>query len=93
MKKLSLVAILPFVLCSCIVVPDTVEDDDTYQCEISPDKKVLRVINVAEETNSYYSLGGLLATPILMPTTAILSGTYVATHNIYRWGEKKIHCK
>ena len=88
----SLLVILLVILSSCVVVPTKQTFQET-RCEISSDKKTLRVFNVAKETNSYYSLGGLMATPILIPTTAILSGTYVAVNNIYHYGQEQIVCR
>lgn len=79
------------VISSCVVLP-TKQIFQESRCEISSDKKTLRVFNVAKETNSYYSLGGLIASPILIPTSAILSGTYVAVNNIYHYGQEKIVC-
>ncbi|GLS26478.1 hypothetical protein GCM10007877_21940 [Marinibactrum halimedae] len=76
---------------SCVVLP---KSDNAHQakCEISSDRKTLRVVNLVEETNSFYSIEGVIATPIIYPTTAILSGTYVAVNNIYHLGEEKIKC-
>lgn len=78
-------------IAGCVVVPSK---DIFYkaECEISSDKKILKVMDVAKETNTYYSLGGLIATPILIPTTAMLSGIYVVTNNIYNAGEEKLVC-
>lgn len=91
--KYQTVLILLFVLgvTGCVVVPS---EDIFYKaaCEISSDRKILRVMDIAKETNTYYSIGGLIATPILIPTTAMLSGIYVVTNNIYNAGEEKIVC-
>jgi len=75
----------------CIVVPvETVRYEPT--CELSSSKKTLRVVNVARETRTYYSIDGLVATPILFPATALLSGAYVAVNNVYNLGEEKLVC-
>lgn len=46
----------------------------------------------AEETDTYYSISGLVLTPILVPATPLISGTYVAVNNVYNLGEEKIKC-
>jgi len=72
---------------SCMVMP---EKDQTYanKCEISSDRKTLKVIDASKDTNSYYSISGL----ILLPVSGIVSGTYVAINNVYHMGEEKIVC-
>ncbi|QFT53771.1 hypothetical protein [Microbulbifer sp. THAF38] len=76
---------------SCVTVPAP-SDKQTARCEISTNRLTLKVVDLAEATDSYYSLEGLIASPILVPTTAILSGAYVLAHNTYRLGEEKIVC-
>lgn len=71
----------------CVVVP-TVDNTHTKRCEISSDHKTLKVVDLADETNSFYSISGL----VLYPITAIASGTYVAVNNVYHYGEEKIVC-
>ncbi|MBE9489639.1 MAG: hypothetical protein IMY67_05045 [Bacteroidetes bacterium] len=77
---------------SCIAVPI---NDNKYinRCSISSDRKTLKIIDVAKETNSYYSVSGLLLTPILVPATAIISGSYVLVNNIYHLGNESIECE
>lgn len=77
-----------FLLTGCIVVPEKVPSDHS-KCEISSDKKTLKIIDLAKETNSYYSISGV----VLMPISGIISGTYVAVNNVYHLGEKTIVCK
>lgn len=78
-------------LAGCVVVP---VNDESFvaQCAISSNRKTLRVMDVAKETNSYYSLEGTLATPIVFPTSAIISGIYVAVNNIYTIGDQTLRC-
>ena len=79
--------VITLMLTGCIVVPE----NDRYhvnRCEISSDHKILRVVDLAKETNSYYSIGGL----ILYPISGVVSGTYVAINNVYRLGEEKFVC-
>ncbi|PCJ46823.1 MAG: hypothetical protein COA74_13050 [Gammaproteobacteria bacterium] len=76
----------------CITVP--VDDLTNHnECLISSDRKTLKVINLNfENTGYYYSLSGAILSPILVPTTAIISGTYVFVNNIYHLGETKVKC-
>jgi hypothetical protein len=78
-------------LSGCVTVPSPAKDQ-AARCELSTDRLTLRVIDVAKETNSYYSVEGYLLSPILIPTTAILSGAYVLVHNTYHLGEEKLVC-
>lgn len=76
-----------FILSGCVVVP-TVDNTHTKRCEISSDRKTLKVVDLAKETNSFYSISGL----VLYPITGIVSGAYVAVNNVYHYGEEKIVC-
>ena len=78
-------------LTGCVTVPFPAEGQSS-RCKISTDRLTLKVIDLAKETNSYYTVEGYLASPILVPTTAILSGAYVLVHNTYHFGEEKIVC-
>lgn len=75
----------------CVVVPTNAQNH-VAKCEISSDKLTLKVIDVAKSTNSYYSIEGLILTPILYPSTAIVSSIFVAANNIYHLGEEKLVC-
>ncbi|GAB2196798.1 hypothetical protein [Sessilibacter sp. MAH4] len=94
MRKLTTIlsTLVLATLHGCVVVP-TSDSEHVAKCEISSDRKTLRVIDVAKETNSYYSIEGLLLTPIIYPTTALISGIYVGVNNIYNLGEEKVVCK
>lgn len=48
----------------------------------------LKVVDIAKESNSYYSISGV----VLYPISGIVSGTYVAVNNIYHIGEEKLVC-
>jgi hypothetical protein len=56
------------------------------------DQKTLRIVDIAAETDTYYSVTGILLSPILIPATALLSGTYVAVNNTYHLGEEQLVC-
>tara|TARA_R110000751_G_scaffold15290_7_gene49677 strand:- start:76060 stop:76302 length:243 start_codon:yes stop_codon:yes gene_type:complete len=71
----------------CVVVP-IVDFSSVNKCEISSDRKTLRIINGFKATNTYYSISGLL----LLPITGVVSGAYVAINNIYHIGEETIVC-
>lgn len=74
-------------LSGCVVMP-TDDNLHTSRCEISSDRKTLKVIDLAKQTNSYYSISGL----VLYPITGVVSGVYVAVNNVYHYGEEKIFC-
>ncbi|RYY74362.1 MAG: hypothetical protein EOO52_15715 [Gammaproteobacteria bacterium] len=80
--------VLAILLTGCIVVPEK-DFSNRNRCEISSDKKTLKVLDLAKGTNSYYSISGV----ILVPLTGIVSGTYVAVNNVYHLGEELIVCK
>jgi len=87
----STIFALVTVISSCVAVPVT---DISYvgRCGVSPDQKTLKIIDVAKATNSYYSISGYLLTPILLPTSVIISGTYVLTNNAYYYGKNVVQC-
>ena len=79
------------IISGCVVSPAS---DINYvgRCGVTPDHKTLRIVDVAKATNSYYSISGYLLTPILLPVTAIISGAYVLTNNVYYEGKNIIQC-
>jgi len=79
------------IISSCVAVPAT-PISHVGRCGVSPDYKTLKIIDVAKATNSYYSISGYLLTPIILPTTAIISGAYVLTNNVYYSGKNIIQC-
>jgi hypothetical protein len=91
MKRISLTILPLMVISGCITVPSPSKNYEA-RCEISTDRLTLKIVDVAEETNSYYSISGIILTPILVPVTAIISGVYVVAHNTYNLGEEKIVC-
>ncbi|WP_259366569.1 MULTISPECIES: hypothetical protein [unclassified Colwellia] len=86
LMKFTLFALTLF-LSGCVVMP---VDDHSYdnKCEISSDRKILKVVDAAKGTNSYYSISGV----ILLPITGVISGIYVGINNIYHLGEEKFTC-
>ncbi|WP_082633221.1 hypothetical protein [Lacimicrobium alkaliphilum] len=84
---------LSVIVSGCIALPvNESEESNTVTCELSSDRKVLKVVDVAKDSNSYYSISGIILTPILLPSTAIISGSYVLINNLYHIGEKNIVC-
>jgi hypothetical protein len=88
MLKVGIIALSMFALCACIVVP-TKDTTKVNKCEISSDRKTLKVINGFEGTKTFYSISAML---FLTPISGIVSGTYVAVNNIYNLGEEKLVC-
>ena len=74
-------------LSACAVVP-SVDKSYVNRCEISSDRKTLKVVNITKDTNSFYSISGLA----LLPVTGVVSGVYVAINNVYHLGEETIVC-
>jgi len=74
-------------LCGCVVLPI---DDHSYvnKCEISSDRKVLKVVDAAKGNNTFYSISGV----ILLPITGVISGVFVGVNNMYHLGEEKLIC-
>ena len=91
MLKQLITLSISLTLCACVVLP-VKDKEHVARCELSIDRKTLKVVNVAEETNSYYSIEGYMLSPILIPTSFILSASYVLVNNIYHHGQQKIHC-
>jgi hypothetical protein len=91
LKKLltALLASLSLSGCITVAVP---ADHQAKRCEISTDRMTLKIIDLAKETNSYYTMEGYLVSPILVPTTAVISGAYVLVHNTYYYGKENIVC-
>jgi Na+/H+ antiporter NhaC len=78
---------LALILSGCVVLPIA---DHSYvnKCEISSDRKVLKVVDVAKDSNSFYSISGV----VLLPITGVISGIYAGINNIYHLGEEKLIC-
>ncbi len=89
--QVLLVFSLITVISSCVAVPAT-DVSHVGRCGVSSDHKTLKIVDVAQVTNSYYSISGYVLTPILLPTTAIISGIYVLTNNAYYSGKDIIQC-
>jgi hypothetical protein len=52
------------------------------RCELSSDKKVLKIVDVAKATNTFCSISGVVLSPILIPLSGVLSGSYTLVNNI-----------
>lgn len=76
---------------SCVVLP---EKDHTkkYKCGLSTDMKVLKLVNLTDGDTSFYEWNDEALAIITIPTSAIISGSYVLVNNIYHIGEKQVKC-
>ena len=91
MKAILMALLVSFSLTGCITVA-VPADHQAKRCEISTDRMTLKIIDLAKATNSYYTTEGYLVSPILVPTTAMISGAYLLVHNTYFYGKEKIVC-
>jgi hypothetical protein len=80
-----------FVFSGCVVMPE-IDDTQNYQCGLSTDKKTLKVVNLMDGDTSFYKWNDEISSIITLPTSAVISGVYVAVNNIYHFGEKQIKC-
>ena len=87
MKNKFICFVFFWFLSGCIVVPEK-DVANVNRCEISSDRKTLKIINGFEDTNTFYSISGL----VLIPISGVVSGTYVAINNVYNLGEERIVC-
>jgi hypothetical protein len=91
MLKIFFTLFIALSITSCVVVPEK-DHSEKYQCELSTDKKVLKLVNLTDGDTSFYQWNDEILAIISVPTSAILSGAYVLVNNIYHIGEKKIKC-
>lgn len=79
------------IISGCVTIPVEVAG---YQpkCDIPTSRKELKLINVAKETNTFYSITSLVSSPILIPTTALLSGSYIIINNTYYFSKEHFMC-
>jgi len=76
---------------ACVVLPEK-DQSQKYQCELSTDMKVLKLVNLTDGDTSFYEWNDEMLAIITIPTSAIISASYVLVNNIYHIGEKKIKC-
>ena len=76
---------------SCVVVPEK-DHTVTYKCGLSSNMKVLKLENLTDGDTSFYEWNDEVFAIITVPTSAIISGSYVLVNNIYHIAEKKIKC-
>ncbi|ARD44904.1 hypothetical protein [Colwellia sp. PAMC 21821] len=88
----KIVLLLLILSCSaCVVLPEKYRSQK-YKCALSSDMKVLKLVNLTDGDTSFYEWNDELLAIITIPTSAIISGTYVLVNNIYHIGEKQIKC-
>jgi hypothetical protein len=69
----------------CVVVPVDVTIEaplDLAKCSAIEHKKELELVNINDQDTGYYfSVVGFLLSPILIPASTLISGSYVLLHN------------
>jgi hypothetical protein len=76
---------------SCVVLPER-SNTQQYECALSTDMKVLKLVNLTDGDTSFYEWNDEMLAVITIPTSAIISASYVLVNNIYHIGEKNIKC-
>ena len=89
-KLLSTFCVL-LLLSGCVVMPQN-ETLTDVQCSLSTSKKYLKVVDLTDGDTSFYEWQGEVMGLITMPTTAVISATYVVVNNIFNFGERQIKC-
>ena len=90
--SIKIICLALLLTCSgCVVVPEKVANQH-YQCGLSSDQKTLRLVNLNDGTTNFYQWNDELAAIVTLPTSALISSTYVLVNNIYNIGEKIIKC-
>ena len=88
----KIVTLLLILSCtSCVVLPEK-DYTQKYQCALSTEMKVLKLVNLTDGDTSFYEWNDEMLAIISIPTSAIISASYVLVNNIYYIGEKKIKC-
>ncbi len=77
---------------SCLVLPEKDQTQD-YRCALSTDRNVLKLVNLTDGDTTFYEWNDEVLAVITVPTSAIISASYVLVNNIYHIGEKQIKCK
>ena len=91
MNRSILTLLLISALSACVVLPEK-SHKQVYQCSLSTDKKVLKLVNLTDGNVNFYRWSDEAFAIISVPTSAIISGTYVLVNNVYHIGEKLIKC-
>lgn len=88
----KIVIIFLIVVCtSCVVLPEK-DQTQNYQCGLSTEMKVLKLVSLTDGDASFYAWNDDILAVITVPTTAIISATYVLVNNTYNIGERIIRC-
>ncbi|SEL30884.1 hypothetical protein SAMN05216262_1093 [Colwellia chukchiensis] len=91
MYKLACLFICVFCLCGCVVVPENSQIDKN-SCSMSTNQKYLKIVNLNDNSTTFYEWQDEFFAIVTVPTSAIISGTYVAINNVINIGEKLIKC-
>lgn len=83
---------LSLIVCtSCVVLPEN-DYRQNYQCGLSTEMKVLKIVSLTDGDASFYAWNDDILAVLTVPTTAVISGTYVLVNNTYHIGERLIKC-
>jgi len=84
--RLLILVLMGSFVTGCIVVPTDVKSDvpsNYEQCGNITYRKELQLIDLNEEdTGYYYTVGGVILSPILVPASLLISGAYTIAHNV-----------
>ena len=75
----------------CVVIPEK-DHSKRYRCGLSTDMKVLKLVDLTDGDTSFYEWNAEVLAIITVPTSAIISGSYVLVNNAYHLGEKWVKC-
>ena len=88
--KMTFVLCLATITSGCVAIPYP-DEFQASACETSTQRKRLRVVDITSESNTD-SVEGIILSPILVPVTALFSGSYVLANNTYHYFEEKAKC-
>ncbi|MFD2167536.1 hypothetical protein ACFSJY_14900 [Thalassotalea euphylliae] len=91
MHKFLMVLVASLLLQACVFVPERAAQPKNA-CGLSTELKTLKVVNLMDGDASFYDWQGEMISPLTLPLSAVISGTYVAVNNVYFLGEKQIRC-
>ncbi|WP_296047729.1 hypothetical protein [uncultured Alteromonas sp.] len=86
----TVAALVTLAMSGCVVLPE--DSADTSQCYLSSNQKYLKVVDLTDGDTSFYDWQGKIIGVISLPTSAVISASYVAVNNVFNFGEKLIKC-
>lgn len=87
-----IVPVLAMALClsGCVVLPE--DSAQSSQCYLSSNHKYLKVVDLTDGDTNFYDWQGEIIGIITLPTSAVITASYVAVNNVFNFGEKLIKC-